>query len=420
MKHFYSKLITLTLSAAGFVLGFSQYSNGYIVAHEGNFGTSNAEISYIDENNTVTNNVFAAANNGEQLGDVLQNVYFNEDKAYLVLNTSNKVVVADRSSFVKTAVITDQMAFPRYTTIANGKLYTTNVANGFATSYVSVHDATTLEFIKKIALDKSAEEILTINGKVYVQKSYFSAGNSIEVINPETDEIESSIVLNSGLQSMKYKDGFLYAFCSNSSGSTIFKIDPETNTVVNSIGNTAVFSAYKFAVDGDYFFVGKGYNIYRIPNDFSEFSATPLVTVEGSNSWAAIYGLAAMDGKVFQGDASGFVGASVLHVFDHEGTLLNTFNTTIGINNVYKNVFESLKTSESNVAKVSLYPNPVSETLFVKGVEKATYKIFDLSGKIVKSGVYANGIQVSGMAKGMYIIQISENGKTANEKFIVK
>ncbi|WP_262152277.1 T9SS type A sorting domain-containing protein [Chryseobacterium foetidum] len=429
MKQFYSKFLRLSFTVAGFALMSAQYSNGYIVANEGNYGTPNGEISYIDANNNLTNNVYSLANNGEALGDILQSIYFNADKSYLVLNNSNKIVVANRSSFLKSATITSNIDRPRSTTIANGKIFTTNAGDyADAVHYVSVHDATTLAYITSIPLSEEPEELVTANGKVYVNKSSFRAGNSIEVINPATNAITSTITLSPGLQSIIVVGNDIFALCIGSAGSTVYKINTTTDTVTSSITNAAVLPAsqydgLKFTTDGTKLFIAGGTNVYSLNTDLATFSSTPIFTTAASGYSGDFYGFAAIDGKIFQGNANDYINNSTLNVYNQTGTLLNTFTTTRSINNIYKNVFVpgSLATAETKVNNViSIYPNPVSDILYVKNADGAQFKIVDLSGRIVKSGVYQNGITVSGLNKGNYIIQISGKNIQTIEKFIIK
>lgn len=423
MKNLYSKILKITFVIAGYTLIFAQYSNGYIVTNEGNFGSPNAEISYIDENNVITNNVYALANDGATIGDILQSIYFNEGKSYMVVNNSNKLIVVNRTTFVKTTEITDNIIQPRYTTIANGKLYTTNWGNGSSGKFVSVHNATTYIHIKNIPLSQDAEEILTVNGKVYVMKASFSTGNSIEVIDATTDTIIKTITLSNGLQSIKASGNDIFALCSSGSGSTVYKINTTTDTIADSVENTDIKSAWKFALDGANLYIANGLNVYSLTTDLSVFSSTPIFSVASSQGWDEFYGFAAIDGKIFQGNANGFIAPSILNVYNPTGTILNTFTATMGINGVYKNVFDPGSLSSTNVKPVSsvtIYPNPVSETLYIKNANSATYKIFDLSGKLVKHGVYQNGITISGLGKGAYIIQILDKNVQKTEKFIVK
>ncbi|KQS91899.1 DUF5074 domain-containing protein [Chryseobacterium sp. Leaf394] len=429
MKQFYSKFLRLSFTVAGFALMSAQYSNGYIVSNEGVYNQSNASISYIDANNNVTNNIYSLANNGEVLGDVLQSIYFSGDKSYLVLNNSDKVVVADRASFVKSAVITNNISQPRYTTIASGKIYTSNWGSQTA-QHVSVHDANTLAFITNIPLSQDPEEIVTVNGKVYVNKSSYRAGNSIDVIDPTTNTIVKTITLSSGLQAITVIGNDIFALCTTSAGSTVYKINTATDTVAASITNAAIqppsqYEALKFTSEGTKLFIAgvTQSNVYSLDTDLLTFSSTPLFTTTPSGSYGDFYGFSAIDGKIFQANTD-FGPTSTVNVYNQTGTLLNTFTTTGGTNNVYKNVFTPGNLSVSDAAKftnnISIYPNPVSDVLYVKNADGAQFKIVDLSGRIVKSGVYQNGITVSGLNKGNYIIQISGKNIQTSEKFIIK
>ena len=421
MKNFYSRILSVVFTASSFALAFAQYSNGYIVSHEGNFGTPNAEISYINENNVVTNNVYALANNGAAIGDVLQSLSFEGDRVFMVVNNSNKIIVANRSTFVKTAEITTEIRQPRYSTVANGKIYTTNAGSSGSGKYVSVHNATTFAFIKKITLTNSSEEIITVNDKVYVMKSYFGGGKSIDVIDSTTDEIVKNILLSAGLQSLKVKDNAIFALCSNSTGSTVYKVNTSTDNIESSISNTTVKNAQKFALDNDNLYIASGLNVFGLSTDLQSFGNTALFTVSSSQGWDEFYGFAAIDGKIFQASANGFVAGSTVNEFSSAGTLVNSFTTTMGANGIYKNVYDStLSSSTNSLAKISLYPNPAREILFIKNAENATYKILDVTGKLVKGGIYKNGIAVSTLSKGIYLIQITEKNQQSTHKFMVK
>lgn len=425
MNKFYSKILKLVLTTLLFNLAFSQYSNGYIVANEGNYGSSNAEVSYINENNVVTNNIYAAANGGANLGDVLQSIYFEGNRAFLVVNNSDKITVVNRTSFVKIADITDQIKQARFSTISNGKIYTTNSEVFSSTPFVTVHDATSFAFIKKIPLSESGEEILALNGKIYVMKSFFGAGNSIDVIDPTTDTIVDNITLSAGLQSIKASGNDIIALCSDDSGTTVYKVSTATNSIIKSIKNAGVsagFYGVKLSLDGTKIYIAIGTNLYSLNEDLAVFSDSPFISVSDSQGFDEFYGLSTFDGKIFQGFANGFTGSSSVNVYNNTGVLQNSYQTTIGVNAVYKNVYSNstLGTASNSLAKISIYPNPATETIFIKNGDNAFYKIFDVSGKLLKSGKYTKGIEISSFAKGLYIIQITVDQNTTTEKFIVK
>lgn len=70
--------------------------------------------------------------------------------------------------------------------------------------------------------------------------------------------------------------------------------------------------------------------------------------------------------------------------------------------------------------EVMIYPNPVSSVLFVKNIGKrAKYKIYNAAGQVIADGILLNNqINVSKLIQGVYVIDIEDNGKTVQKKFI--
>lgn len=76
---------------------------------------------------------------------------------------------------------------------------------------------------------------------------------------------------------------------------------------------------------------------------------------------------------------------------------------------------------------VSVWPNPANDKLNISFTEKGTYtfSISDLSGKIILSqhqtsaqGISFNYIDISGLSKGMYLLQLSFDSYSVFKKFI--
>lgn len=74
---------------------------------------------------------------------------------------------------------------------------------------------------------------------------------------------------------------------------------------------------------------------------------------------------------------------------------------------------------ESQSSKINLYPNPVKDVLHFSE-EVSNIKITDVSGRMVKEiSVSGKSVDVSGLAKGVYMITAtSKSGKVISEKFI--
>lgn len=75
--------------------------------------------------------------------------------------------------------------------------------------------------------------------------------------------------------------------------------------------------------------------------------------------------------------------------------------------------------NESEKIQFSAFPNPTSDMLFLSNAEKVMeYTLMDSQGKIVLSDVYDNGINVSGLPAGVYVIAIKTADGTEHLKFL--
>ncbi|WP_160135943.1 fibronectin type III domain-containing protein [Chryseobacterium sp. c4a] len=75
-----------------------------------------------------------------------------------------------------------------------------------------------------------------------------------------------------------------------------------------------------------------------------------------------------------------------------------------------------------NQTDILIYPNPVTTVLYVKNVSKrAKYKIYNAAGQVIVENILLNNeINVSKLINGVYVIDIDDNGNTAQKKFIKK
>lgn len=84
----------------------------------------------------------------------------------------------------------------------------------------------------------------------------------------------------------------------------------------------------------------------------------------------------------------------------------------------------TLGVKENNIAGLKIYPNPVSNgTLFIETAANAekTVTVFDVLGKQVLSTTTSdNAVNVSSLHTGVYIVNITEEGKTASKKLVIR
>lgn len=83
----------------------------------------------------------------------------------------------------------------------------------------------------------------------------------------------------------------------------------------------------------------------------------------------------------------------------------------------------ALSTEEFGTTSFSMYPNPSNGTTIT--ISSASnnakdVKVYSIIGKQVINTTITNTLDVSGLHSGIYVVQITENGKTATKKLVIK
>ncbi|WP_138434475.1 T9SS type A sorting domain-containing protein [Winogradskyella algicola] len=96
------------------------------------------------------------------------------------------------------------------------------------------------------------------------------------------------------------------------------------------------------------------------------------------------------------------------------------FNTTIDLGAYEYNSTLGIDAVSLNANSVKLYPNPVSDRLFIKSTEQVkNISIYNINGQLVKQAIEtSNGIDVSVLPSGLYMIQINTSNNSINQKFL--
>jgi len=89
------------------------WSNNVFIINEGPFQTGSGSISAFNrESLEVTHDLFESAN-GRPLGNIVQSMTVHQDKAFIVVNNSNKIEVVNLGDFTSVATI-ENLNLPRY------------------------------------------------------------------------------------------------------------------------------------------------------------------------------------------------------------------------------------------------------------------------------------------------------------------
>jgi len=114
-------------------------------------------------------------------------------------------------------------------------------------------------------------------------------------------------------------------------------------------------------------------------------------------------------------------GANITFNIEEAGSYNVEFNDMT----LYYQIYNQLSVNNTVKEKIQIYPIPADKSIFInsKNENIRTFEIYDMSGKLVRKGT-ANGkeceINVSGLAKGNYILNLTLDHTIAGQKIIIK
>lgn len=423
-----------------------EYTGGVFALNEGGFMAGNASLSFIDSTGVINNDVYAAANEIDSLGDTAQSMAFNDDKAYVVFNGSNAFKVLDGRSLELIATVTDSLSNPRFIGFSGTSAYVTCWGDPTVATddYVAVFDTEDNSFITKIPVAEGPEKILVVNGRIYVaQKGGYAFGNTVTVIDALTNTVIKTLTVSRVPGSMAVYENFLYVLCegrpdysgAETTGS-LYKYNLANDEALSSaVLFPGVQHPSNFQVSGSDFYYTMNDGIYRTGPTSPLLPTEPLFTlpvitaeepVEGEEpvdpTPRGIYGFNIIDEVIYVADNGEYVNPSTVFTYTLDGEPLEEYTAGLLTNSFYKSLepIPVAGVNDTNALSLKVYPNPAQDVVYISTDKAAAVTIYDLSGRIVKSQVYTSaGINISGLAQGTYLVEmISE--KTKMVKKIVK
>ncbi len=209
------------------------YQQGVFCINEGIFGQTSGTISYY---NTITQKssakIFHKANNRD-LGNVVQSMTFVNDKAYIIVNNSNKIEVADANTFVEKAQIIGLFQ-PRY--MVKGAANTAYVsqwgADGISGSIATI-DLQTHQVIHTLPVGKGPEKLYFKDNKLYVPLvGGYDTDRQIIVINTLNQSIEDTLIVSDNPSScLEDANGNIWILCG---GKTVYSTYPAIDTAAST------------------------------------------------------------------------------------------------------------------------------------------------------------------------------------------
>ncbi|MBN4070423.1 endonuclease [Olleya sp. AH-315-F22] len=91
-------------------------------------------------------------------------------------------------------------------------------------------------------------------------------------------------------------------------------------------------------------------------------------------------------------------------------------------NNVGDNWSQPLSISEFDEMKIQIYPNPTSNRIYIKGIQKeTTLEIFSIEGRKIKTfKLVGNSFLDLNLSSGIYLFKLSSEGQSITKKIVIK
>lgn len=276
-------------------------SDRVFVCNEGNFQFGNSSVSVLfPRDTTIVNNYYRNANN-KPLGDVCQSITFFQNRGYIVVNNSSKVVVVNDLDFREIGVISN-LESPRYLLpVSNSKAY---VSDLYANA-IHVINLNSLSKESEIPMAGWTEEMSLIYGFAFVT---CRAQPYLYVVETVDNKVVDSIAVSKGAGSMVVDHlDRLWVSCSvgvsGSTSSSLYCIDPASREVIKSFnldpGETSISHLELSSSKDSIYFIKD--HIYKMSVEANELPSTAFINSEGRLFYGL--GVSSRSGDVFISDA---------------------------------------------------------------------------------------------------------------------
>ncbi len=325
-------------------LPLGDYENGILITNEGPFSNGTGTVSFISDDQMITDNeVYNKVNNAD-LGNVVQSMAFVGDKAYIIANVSNKITVVNRYTFEEIARIDSGLDNPRFFVEANGKGYVTNWGDtGDETDdFIALINLETNSVDGTIPVDLGPEKLVANNSSIYVaHQGAFGQNNKVSVIDIATETVTTTITVGDVPKAILFDaTGDLWvlsagkpSFSGTETAGQIDKVDTNANEVTDTYNFFAVTEhPNHLGIDGDRLYYSLDSSIYSIS------ISNPITPTASDFDRVPSYAMVVEDGKLYTTDAKDFASNGSIAIYDlATKNELNTFDVGIIPGGVYFN-----------------------------------------------------------------------------------
>lgn len=443
--YYLSLILLLTLLVSSSTFAQNKKLVEVLVTNEGNYDSNNGTLTqFVVETNTATDGVFAAANGGIALGDVVQSITLINDQYYVAANNSGKIIVLNPETFVQEGVIdiglgtspreivqvTDEKAY--VTDLWGSKAYIVNL-NDFSVS------------ADTIALGQNPDKLTFYAGYAYAANRGYGADSTIFKIDPATDLVVDTLFVSRGPTSMVVdSEGVLWVVCTGYPGDydASWQLIPGTSKP-GGIHGIDLETGEEVAFQ----------ELASAKEDISLDEAENIVYVNSGGVLGYNYSTEQLGDTLIKGDFYAFAydpvsrqfftstapytEAGSVTVYKASGEKTTEFSTGLipgSFYFVYDEVATSIDEEFADVTAFSLsqnYPNPFNPTTNIEfnlsESGNVTLAVYTMQGQLVATlaeGLYSHGshtitFNASSLSSGMYVYRLTSGSGSQMKKMLL-
>ena len=316
------------------------YETGYFVTNEGPFQNGSGTLTFIDDDGSVSQNVYKTVN-GEDLGNIVNAMYIEGDKAYIVVNNSHKIVVVDKYTMEKIAVIEgDGIKNPRYFVAKDGRGYVSNWGDpsNATDDFIAVIDLTSNAVVEMVSVDEGPEKMIMDGSSLFVcMQGGWGINNKVFVMDTNQNSIKNYIAVGDVPNSItKDANGKIWVLCGGSPSWTgtetpgaLYHINP-SNLQNEKFDFALTKHPSLLNHDNGRIYYNLDGKVYQMGVDDTSL---PTSAVNGLDGF--YYAMEINNGELYGTDAGDFASEGTLKVFNvSSGSLLETIASGIVPGNI--------------------------------------------------------------------------------------
>ena len=296
---------------------------GVYIINEGNYLAGNGSISFYSYDSTkLYNDLFYKAN-GRPLGDVPNAMAIKGDIAYIIVNNSGKIEIADQATLVSKGTITSLISPRNICFVSDYKAYVSSLYS----DSITVINLSNNSIAGYINLRRTSESIAVAGNKAFI--SNWSGGDEIMVVNTLNDKVVDSIVVGKEPESMAFdKYGMLWVLCNGGwmrqNNAELMEINTRTNLVEKTL-TFPTKEASPTCLKSD----GNGQTLYYLDNgvrqlsiNATELPPAPFIIPQTGQNFYQL-GINPLNNDILVTDAVDYVQPGYLLLYSMTGNFLS-------------------------------------------------------------------------------------------------